>query len=224
MSVISDIHWPFQSQRVIDKFIERVGLRKPQYVIINGDAWDMYCHGKFPRTHNLFSAKDEEQLARKLNQEFWMNVQRVSPDSKCIQLLGNHDVRPLKRTLEAMPTMEHWIEKVFKELFTFEGVETIFDTRQELSLPGNILVFHGYRSGLGDHRDFTGMNCIIGHTHRPGIVYKSMGLGHEPRWEANSGLAGDPTAKGLTYTPQKITGWTQSFLEVDDIGPRVVIA
>jgi predicted phosphodiesterase len=222
MAVISDIHWPFVCQRVVDRYLEWVGKHKPKFAIIDGDAWDMYSHGKFPRSHNLFTPKEEEELARKMNEDFWKAVQKASPKTKCYQLLGNHDVRPLKRVLEQVPTMAHWIDGYFKTLFTFDGVETIFDPRQELII-GDVMIHHGYRSGLGDHRDFSGFNCIVGHTHKPGIVYKSMGVGHHPKWEANCGLAGDPMAKGLSYTPQKTTGWTNSFLAVDSDGPRVII-
>ena len=224
MAIISDVHWPFQCDRVINKFLNHVATHKPQYVIIDGDAWDMYSHGKFPRSHNIFTPKEEEDLSRKMNEEFWQSVQKASPKSKCYQLLGNHDVRPLKRVLEQMPTMAHWIDDYFKKLFSFPNVETIFDPRQELII-GDIMIHHGYRSGLGDHRDANpGFNVVVGHTHRPGVVYKSMGPGQLPRWEANCGLAGDPMAKGLSYTTQRMTGWTNSFLAIDADGPRVIVA
>jgi predicted phosphodiesterase len=222
-AIISDIHWPFHCKKTIENYLKWIKEKQPEFAVINGDAWDFYSAGKFPRSHNVFTPKEEEDLAKNLNADFWKTVKEYSPKTRCIQLLGNHDVRPVKRMAENLPTMEHWIEKYFKDLFTFEGVETIFDTRQEFFLNEETVIFHGYRSKLGDHRDFTGMNCIIGHTHKPGIVYKSMGIGHETKWEANSGLAGDPTAKGLTYTPQRITGWTNSFLWLDEHGPRVIV-
>jgi UDP-2,3-diacylglucosamine pyrophosphatase LpxH len=221
-AIISDIHWPFHAQKVIDKFYRYVGDEKPMWVIVAGDAWDMYSQAKFPRSHNQFTPKDEENLARKLNQEFWEEIQRLSPKSKCVQLLGNHDVRPLKRTIETMPTMEHWIQEVFKRLFSFPGVATEFDPRQELMLPGDIMVHHGYRSKLGDHRDYALYNAIVGHTHRPGVVWRK--IRGTQMFEMNCGLAGDPLAKGLTYTPQKIVDWVNAFGVVDEDGPRNIIA
>jgi hypothetical protein len=41
-------------------------------------------------------------------------------------------------------------------------------------------------------------------------------------FELNSGLAGDPEAKGLTYTPQKITVWTPGFGAINKYGPQFV--
>lgn len=220
MSIISDIHWPFENQRVIDKFLERVALRKPQYVFLNGDGWDMYSHTKFPRSHNIFTPREEQTLARQKNEEFWKQVQQASPTSKCIQLMGNHDVRPLKRIMEVYPQAEDWIAEKLKELFTYPNVETVMDPRQEYQI-GDILIFHGYRSQLGAHRDYTLYNCINGHTHKAGVVFRR--IRGQTIWEMNSGLAGNPEAKGLTYTPQRITEWTPAFAEVDPDGPRVII-
>jgi len=218
-ATISDIHFPFQSEKVLSAFAIYVEKHQPEYVILNGDAWDMYSHAKFPRSHNIFTPREEQDLARKGNEEFWREIQKRSPQSKCVQMLGNHDVRPLKRILETYPAAEDWIDKILKELFTFDNVETFFDVREELIL-GNTAIFHGYRGGLGDHRDFTLMNCVNGHTHKGGVVYRQ--IRGSVLWELNSGLAGDPTAKGLTYTPQKITQWTPGFGAHDTYGPRFI--
>lgn len=221
MAIISDIHWPFHSQRVIDRFYRWVDDHKPSVVILDGDAWDMYSHAKFPRSHNQFTPKAEEDLARGMNIAFWLEIQRKAPKAKCYQMLGNHDVRPLKRTLEVLPSMEHWIAKIFGELFTFDGVETILDPRKELMF-GDIMVHHGYKSQLGEHRDHSLFNAIVGHTHRAGVVFRE--IRGQTLWEMNCGYAGDPLAKGLTYTPQRITGWTPGFGAVDPDGPRVIIS
>ena len=220
IAVISDIHWPFHSQRVLDAFYAFIEKHKPEHVIINGDAWDMYSHAKFPRSHNVFTPKEEQAKARASNEEFWKRVKAVCPKAKCYQLLGNHDVRPLKRVLESYPEAEHWVQRMMEELFTFEGVKTFHDPREELMLPGDICVHHGYRSKLGDARDYTRFNAIVGHTHQGGSVFRQ--LRGEVLWELNSGVAGDPEAKGLTYTPQRITNWTPGFGWVDEFGPRFV--
>jgi predicted phosphodiesterase len=219
-AVISDIHYPFHNQKVIDRFIEYVGDEKPEYVIIDGDAWDMYGQAKFPRSHNVFTPKQEEQMARHLNEEFWKRVQTVNANAKCYQMLGNHDVRPLKRVMEAVPTMEHWIEEYFQKIFTFDNVTTYFNAREELII-GDTVIHHGYRSKLGDHRDDLLMNVIVGHTHLAGVVYRTQR--NKVIWEMNCGLAGNPEAKGLTYTPQRMVKWTPAFGTVNKYGPQVVI-
>lgn len=219
-ALISDIHWPFSSARVVGRFHEYVGDVKPEFVIINGDAWDMYSHTKFPRTHNLFTPREEQDRSRAMNEEFWKTIQKNSPKSKCVQLLGNHDVRPMKRILESYPEAEDWIAEKLRQLFTFEGVTTEMDARKELFLNANTIVFHGYRSKLGDHRDFTLYNTFNGHTHMGGVVFRKVR--GSVLFECNSGFAGDPEAKGLTYTPQKLSIWTPGFAALDKLGPRFI--
>ena len=219
IAVISDIHWPFENAPLIKAFIEFVAEFKPEYVVLNGDAWDLYSYSKYPRSHNLFTPKEEERLARERNEKFWRDVKLAAPKAECIQTLGNHEARPLKRVIESVPTMEHWVEKYFEDLFRFDGVRTILNAREEVRI-ADILIFHGYRSQLGAHRDYTLMNCINGHTHRGGAVFKQ--LRDEVIWELNSGVAGDPHSKGLSYMPQKIVEWTPGWGAVDEYGPRFI--
>jgi predicted phosphodiesterase len=219
--IISDIHWPFHCQRVIDKFYKHVEKMKPDHVILNGDAWDMYSHAKFPRSHNSFTPREEQSMARKHNEDFWREVQNLSPRSLCHQNLGNHDVRPMKRILDHYPEAEDWINDKLRELFTYQGVETNHDSRQEL-LFGDIIVHHGFKSQLGAHRDHNLQNSISSHTHRPGVVYRTVR--GQAIWELNTGYAGDPDAKGLSYVATKSVDWVQSFGAVDEDGPRVILA
>ena len=219
IAVISDIHWPFASEKVLAKFREYVAINKPEWVVLNGDAWDMYSHSKFAKSHNVFTPRDEQNTARAANLKFWQGIIEVHPKAKCYQLLGNHDIRPMKRVLEVYPEAEDWIAEKLKEMFTFDGVTTMFDHREELII-GDIAIFHGYRTQLGAHRDYTLMNCINGHSHVGGTVFRR--IRDTILWELNSGLAGMAESKGLTYTPQRITNWTTGFGVVDANGPRFI--
>jgi len=220
IAVISDAHFPFENEKVINAFYAFIKDFRPQYVIANGDMVDFYSFSRFPRSHNVFTPRDEVSLSRKKHETFWSTVTSLCPESKKINLLGNHCVRPLKQVLEAYPAAEDWIQEALKRQFTFDGVETIMDPTEEYHLPGNILVHHGYRSKIGDHRDYTFYNCISGHTHQGGVSYKK--IRGQTLWELNSGLSGDPNAKGLSYRPQKITTWTPGFGAVDKFGARFI--
>lgn len=220
-AIISDIHWPFESNKVVSKFYSYVAENKPTWVIINGDAWDMYSFSKYPRSHNIFMPKDEERMAREKNVKFWKEIQRLSPGSKCVQMMGNHDIRALKRALEVLPAAYDWIAEKLKELFTFDNVTTIMDPREELMLRDDIAVFHGYQTRMGAHRDYTLISCFVGHTHKGGTVFRSLANGAQI-WECNSGVAGDPESKGLSYTSQKIHNMTPGFSALDKYGPRFI--
>lgn len=219
---ISDMHLPFWCERVVNRFYKYIEENKPEFVILNGDAWDMYSHSKFPRSHNIFTPREERALCLKMNAEFWARIKKIHVEAKCFQLLGNHDLRPLKRILEAVPAAEDWAEEMMRRDFTFDGVTTIFDPRQELMINPDTAAFHGNRSQLGAHRDYTLLNCINAHTHRGGTVFKQ--LRYTVLFEVNSGFAGDPEAKGLTYTPQRISDSTPGFSAGDAWGPRFIPA
>lgn len=224
--VISDIHWPWCNQKVIDKFIEyvaSVAKHKP-IVILAGDAWDAYSHAKFPRSFNTYSPQEEQRIAREQNELFWKRIREVydGRQDRLIQMLGNHDIRPLKAALDRYPEAETWIIEGLKKHFAFDGVTTIMDTREEVIIDSQIMVHHGYKSQIGQHRDYTMMNSIVGHTHQGGVSFKQ--IHGRVLWELNTGFAGDPHGKGLSYTPQKITTWTPGFGVVDPYGPRFIPA
>jgi hypothetical protein len=216
---MGDLHEPFSHDGVKQDFKLFVQNFKPDYIIQVGDAFDMFSTGRFPRSHNIFTPKDEETQAKKNLENFWSEMIKASPKAQCIQLVGNHDVRPLKRVLETMPSLEHWAEKYFNDLLTFDGVKTIIDPREEFIVDG-IAFHHGYRSQLGDHRNNMLMNFVGGHTHRGGVVFRN--IRNEILWELNCGLAGDPTSKGLSYTNQKMNDWTLGFGAIDSYGPRFI--
>lgn len=219
IALLSDVHLPFHCQRVIDKFYEYCRKNKPEWIIFNGDIWDMYSHSRFPRSHNIFTPREERDMCRKLNEKMWEELVKASPNSKRRQLLGNHSVRPMKQILEVYPEAEDWITEGLQKDLTFKDVVTIFDPREELIID-DIVIHHGFRSHLGAHRDYALMNCAVGHTHKGGTVYRH--IQGKTIWELNSGYAGDPEGKGLTYRPQKITDWTQGFGVIREDGPAFI--
>lgn len=217
--VIPDTHFPFVNHRVLESIYKWIEKEKPSLIVQIGDLYDMYAHAKFPRSLNVYTPNQEEDMARKGAEEMWAEINRIVPDAKKVQLKGNHDVRATKRTLEVQPAVERAIQKYVNELMSFPGVTLIEDPRQEYIVDG-IEFIHGYRSGIGEHRDFALMNAVCGHIHRGGVTFKR--IRGQTLWELNAGLAGDPESKALSYTPQKITHWTPGFGAIDEFGPRFI--
>jgi predicted phosphodiesterase len=217
---VPDTHFPFAHMPTLEKIYRFIEKEKPEVVVQVGDLYDAYSHAKFPRSHNVFTPRDEQAKARAMADEFWSEISRIVPLARKVQLCGNHDVRALKRILEVYPSAEDWIAEKLKELMSFEGVETIFDTRQELMLPGDVMVIHGYRGKIGEHRDHALYNAVCGHQHVGGAVFRQ--IRGRVLWELNCGLAGDPLSKGMSYTPQRITNWTLGFGWLDEHGPRFI--
>jgi len=215
--VIGDLHAPFVSADVMTAMYEYADRMKPARIVQVGDLYDMFSHGKFPRSRNIYNPKEEIELGFEITSQLWQTFKGIVPQAEMHLILGNHDVRPLKRVIENYPEGEIFFS--IDKWFQFEGVTTHMDPREPLDL-GEFIVTHGYLSQLGAHRDFLHRNVVCGHSHRGGVVYRP--LGGTTLWECNAGLAGDPFAKALGYTPLKVTNWTPGFAYIDRDGPRFI--
>lgn len=215
---LGDFHSPFNHVGATQFAIDTIAELKPKRVIQGGDLRDMFSAGKYPRSHNIFTPKEEIEQGTKICRKLWADVQAASPGVECYQLLGNHDVRPYKRVLEACPELEMFID--LKPLYTFPGVKLIEDPREELELDG-VFAHHGYLTRLGANRDFMNACTVNFHTHKGGSVYRAIFGGHII-WELNAGTLGDPESKGLSYTPQKHHHQTLGLGVVDKYGPRFI--
>lgn len=219
VAIMGDLHEPFSRDDVKKAFFAFVKEFKPEYVVQIGDAIDAYSHAKFPRSHNIFTPKAEEDLARSNLEAFWSEIKKVAPSATCVMLLGNHAIRPLKRVLESVPSIEHWAEKYLTELMTFDGVHTVMDPREEYKI-GDVTFIHGWRGGQGVHRDFLMQNVVLGHLHVGNCSFRNYN--GRTFFELNAGYAADPESKGLSYTPSKTTGWTLGWASIDEYGPRFI--
>lgn len=219
MLLIGDAHFPFVHKPTLEKIYRFAEKHRPKHVIQMGDLYDFFAHSKFPRSQNLYTPDQEMEMGRKAAEEMWTTLRGICPDASLYQILGNHDVRPLKRILEAAPTLESLLARAIEPMFQFEGVQTVFDSRQELVIQG-VTIVHGYMSRPGGNRDFVLGNCANAHTHKMGVVYRAFR--GQTMWELNPGFIGDEQSKALSYTPQRTTGWTLGLGWIDEYGPRAI--
>lgn len=217
--IIPDCHFPWVNPRVLEAAYKWASEHKPKRIIQVGDLYDMYAHSRFPKSLNIYMPEEEERVARAGAELMWKTLREICPDAECVQLKGNHDIRPAKQTMAHLPALEHVIAQYIDKLMSFDGVLLIRDVRQEYIVDG-IEFIHGHYSRLGQHRDYAIMNAVCGHIHVGGAVFKRVR--GQTLWELNAGLAGDPEAKALGYTPQKMTHWTPGFGWIDAYGPRFV--
>lgn len=213
-----DTHYPFQNKAAVDKMIEFAKENQPDYIVQVGDLFDMYSASKFPRSQNIYTPKEEERLAKEMATADWKRLKEACPKAICYQILGNHDVRPAKRVLEVLPQIEHWAEKYMAELFSFEGVNTILDTRELLKIDG-ILFTHGFL-GSGSHKDYYLNHVIHGHDHKLYVLHRR--IMDQNIFEMSCGFLGDVEAKALSYTPTKLSNYQDGFGWLDQWGPRTI--
>jgi len=227
--ILGDVHAPWQNDKVVAAFIKRLEdtSQNPfQYCIQIGDLYDMWSASKFARSHDLLTPQAEAELGRSWAVSFWKQVQKIQPGIKCVQLMGNHDERPMKRILEKCPELYQYFD--FKSAYEFEGVRTI-QPRTPVMIEG-IVFEHGHRSKLGQHAEYNRTPTVVGHSHRGGTYFAPICIPHLNSkkttrynlFELNCGtcLAFDsvPARYGMTT----ITRWTHGWGEIDQYGPRFV--
>lgn len=215
--VIGDTHFPFVNQGALSKLYEFCDRMKPKRIIQVGDLFDSFSNGKFPRSRNIYNPHQEIELAYEMAKTMWAMVKKLSPGAECYQILGNHDVRPIKRIIEAYPEGEIFFS--IDKFYQFDGVTTVMDTREVLDL-GHFVAIHGHKTKLGDHRDELHRNVVCGHSHRGGVSYRV--IGNKTMWEMNAGYLGNAESKALSYTSLKVTNWTLGFGWIDCDGPRFI--
>jgi predicted phosphodiesterase len=225
--VLGDTHFPWVSVDGLCGVYSFIA-ENPQIdtVIQMGDLYDMYSWAKFPRSHLLYNPQQEIEAGRKMAEEMWATIAKMLPHARRIQILGNHDIRPIKKCLEFSPELEPFVQ--FKQFFQFDGVELVDDPREPFKL-GDIWFMHGHLSGLGAHARKYLRNVVCGHTHRGGVVMIPLGengmdAGSGPKvlFECNAGFLGDPLSRPMSYTPTKINEWTIGFAYIDQWGPRFI--
>jgi len=225
IAIAGDRHEPFSHKGCTEAFYKFIEETQPTHIIQIGDLYDMYAYSKFAKSLNIYTPKEELRLGRKGAEEFWAKCRKLVPKAKCYQILGNHDWRPYKRVLEALPEAEDTCREMFLNWFRFPGVELISDPRQELFI-GQTAFIHGYRSTIGDHMNYILMCVAAGHLHLGGTVFRNL---FDPSvgsnriiYELGVGYMADPESKVLSYTPQKITKSTNGWGYIDRWGPRFI--
>lgn len=218
---VGDVHFPWSCDPTIRKIIRLIKDIQPAYTVQMGDLYDAFSWGRFARSLSASKLTPQEELskARKKAEKFWCQVQEAAPDTRCHQLIGNHDERFKKQILGKAPEYDFIVDEGLRPLFEFPGVKTQPNERTELFING-ICFIHGYRKH-GTHAWHNGCNTVCGHTHKGGAVYHRRG--DEVIWELNAGFCADPTAVSMSYTKQKtVSHYTKGVGVIDKHGPRFI--
>lgn len=193
--VLGDCHFPFVHKKALQWAYKVADAVEPTHVVQVGDLLDQFSFSRYPRVQKL-DPEQELTDGRLGAEKMWAHFKGLSN----YQLCGNHDDRALKKVLAAAPELASLVGRSLRELYTFPGVKTVHDGREELLLNG-IVLQHGHRAKLGDHCTYNLRNTVCGHSHRGGTFFSRDFK--KPFWELNAGFLGDVSSRAFGYHAQK---------------------
>lgn len=205
--VLGDIHFPYHNKKALKEAMYAAKQEKPSHVVQIGDLYDQYSFSRFTRK-NLMLPERELTEARDQAKALWKEIKSISSKPKCFQILGNHDLRLIKRAQDRLPEAQELVKESLLELYKFKGVRTIEDDRDILEING-IAFHHGYLSKLGDHSKYFGKPAVVGHSHTGGVVFEQRN--GRINWELNAGYLADQESEPLRYRPTNISKWTLGY-------------
>jgi len=212
---IPDLHAPYTNLEALTLLYAHIEKVNPTHIIQLGDQLDLYAFSKFPRSHNVMTPKQELEEGIGLLKEMWRLINRISPDSRKYQLLGNHMERLPKRVLERLPEAESLFR--VEDLVNFDGVHTVTEDQIEID---DVLYLHGFMTGAFKHMRYFLKSCVFGHTHSAWIHFEK--IHNRQLFEFTSGYLADDTQIPLQYTASKINKWSTGYGIVDNGVPTFV--
>lgn len=210
---IPDIHLPYHNAAALVSILDFIKQTQPDVVVQLGDLLDQYVFSKYARRLSVTPA-GEILEGVKLAEEMWENIQSFAPQAKCIQLMGNHDVRVSKRISEKLPELEDFFNH--KSFYKLDGVTVLDSDRDYYEIDGVIYV-HGWLSKSIDHAKYFNQPVVHGHRHRACIEYDNERL-----WSMDCGFVADKTAMPLQYTQSRMSKWSTTLGFIEYGNPRLV--
>lgn len=222
--VLGDLHMPFHDRRRLKEVFNLVRVLRPTHIVQVGDLYDLYTFSRYAKSLNLVSPEEEIFAARRYGEEMWAGLNKLSPKSKKVLLKGNHDDRIVKQLYLRLPELaEDMVENYVHPKYQFAGVHTQKSSQQhfDLRLNGERIRFHhGFLSRLGDHMRKWLCTTVVGHSHRPGIIYDNInGRGI---YEANAGYLGDKNSRVFRYGESEAKNWVRGVLHINEYGPQFI--
>ncbi len=209
--VLGDVHAPYEHKKALQWAYRIADELKPTHVVQVGDLKDQFSFSRYPKVHKM-DPEEELTRARAVAEKMWSHFKGLS----CYQLCGNHDDRALKKTLAAAPELACLVGRSLRELYTFPGVKTIHDGREELLING-IVFQHGHRAKLGMHARYNQQSTVCGHSHTGGVAFMRNAKG--VYWELNAGFLGDVHSPAFNYHAQaRMHTTTLGVGLIDEIG------
>lgn len=220
VAILSDLHIPYHCQTSMASAIKYCKRRKPDAILLNGDAADFYSISRFQQNPKKRDFAKEVTLI----QEGLAYIRGEFPKARIIFKEGNHEERWQHWLWNRAPeicnfpqmTLENWLD------VSKFGVEMVGDQRPIML--GSLPVMHGHELGksgvaapVNPARGLflrTGASMLIGHGHRTSHHC-------EPNWEHKEiSTWSTGCLCGLNPEYARINKWNHgfAFVQVDPHG------
>jgi predicted phosphodiesterase len=169
---LSDLHFPFQNQELVDSALRLAKKLKPHRIVLNGDINDFFQLSRFntglERLDDLQNEIDESNTFR-------AKLRKACPNSQIDETLGNHDHRLLSYVQQHARALTSLRALTPEKLLMSRELEITRYDGSGFRLRPNFLVQHGtiVRKYAGwsarAELEKAGISGTSGHTHRLGI-------------------------------------------------------
>lgn len=163
--VASDIHFPYQDDKAVKRFVTDCFLNQPDIIILNGDLLDFYKLSRFSKDPAGRSPRDEIEMCK----SFLKDLRESCPKAEIYYTIGNHETRLEKYVLDKAPEIACLVDNVF-EIIKVSDYDVIGCS--SLLLNDTFMFKHGTRlgnkSGLSAIKELEAhyLSGATGHTHR----------------------------------------------------------
>lgn len=180
VACVSDIHYPYQDERVEEIAFSFLKDYKPDIIVWNGDVWDFYAVSQY--TKNIKKKMDiQEEIDYGASRvKMWM---KELGKTKGFFVIGNHEARLGKLISKNAPSLASLRSSSIENNIDFEDMGIEFIPEHKDLFIGSMLFTHGnvVRSFAGAsvkaQYDQFGCSTLIGHTHRISVAHKRTKLG-----------------------------------------------
>jgi predicted phosphodiesterase len=205
---VSDVHFPYQDQRLVDSVLELMQDVEFDRVVLNGDINDFFQLSRFnTNLSRLDDLQDEIDMAN----AFRADVREALPDAVIDETEGNHDSR-IRTWVGNNAKALHTLRAIRPDnLFHYDELEINWHPGAGFRLRPEFLVKHGTivrgecPATAKAELMQAGISGISGHTHRLG-TYRKAGY-VQRQWTEQGGL--------MRLDPDYVVGvpnWTQGVV------------
>ena len=214
---IPDLHMPFHDSKTLSKVLEIVEKEKPTHVVQLGDIADWYVFSRFARDVNYITPENEVKKTRLLVNKFWNDVREAAPKkAKFIQIIGNHDVRFIKKCNIHLPEISI-LMPTLRDVLNIPEFVKVLDSEREHHKIGNVIYTHGFLSKSEKHMAHFNSNVVHGHLHSASLISDGK------RWSMNCGNLAATKKLPLQYTQSKVTRWSKALGIITNNKPQLIL-